>query len=32
MYVNPFWLGVCVTIGAEIVVLLMMAIWQAFKR
>ena len=25
MYVNPFWLGVCVTIGVEAVLLLVLA-------
>ena len=29
MYVNPFWLGVGVTIGAEAVLLLVLAIFAA---
>ena len=32
MYVNPFWLGVGVTIGTEAVLLLVMAIFAANKR
>lgn len=32
MYVNPFWLGVCTTIGVEAVLLLAAAIYMASKR
>lgn len=32
MYVNPFWLGVGVTIGLEAVVLLLVSIYAAYKR
>jgi hypothetical protein len=31
MYVNPFWLGVLVTIVVEIVGLIVLAIVEAFK-
>lgn len=31
MYVNPFWLGVGVTIGAEAVLLLALAIYAASR-
>ena len=32
MYVNPFWLGVGVTIGVEAVLLLALAIFMAGRR
>ena len=32
MYVNPFWLGVGVTIGVEAVLLLVAAIYVANRR
>lgn len=32
MYVNPFWLGVGVTIGAEAVLLLVLAIFAAMNK
>lgn len=32
MYVNPFWLGVGVTIGVEAILLLAVATWMAAKR
>lgn len=32
MYVNPFWLGVGVTIGLEAVLLLVAAIYMAGKK
>ena len=32
MYVNPFWLGVGVTIGAEAILLLVAAVWAAKRR
>ena len=32
MYVNPFWLGVGATIGAEALILLLAAIYAAYKR
>lgn len=32
MYVNPFWLGVGVTIGAEAVLLLVLAIFTAMNK
>lgn len=32
MYVNPFWLGVGVTIGAEAILLLVIATYMAFRR
>lgn len=32
MYVNPFWLGVGVTIGAEAVLLLVLAIYAAMNK
>ena len=32
MYVNPFWLGVGVTIGVEAVMLLALAIFMAVRK
>lgn len=32
MYVNPFWLGVGTTIGAEAVLLLVLAIYAAYGK
>lgn len=32
MYVNPFWLGVGVTIGAEAVLLLVLAVFAAMNK
>jgi hypothetical protein len=32
MYVNPFWLGVGATIGTEALLLLLAAIYAAYKR
>ena len=32
MYVNPFWLGVGVTIGAEAILLLLAAIYAAANK
>jgi hypothetical protein len=32
MYVNPFWLGVGVTIGSEAILLIVAAVWAAMKR
>ena len=32
MYVNPFWLGVGVTIGAEAVLLLVLALYAAMTK
>lgn len=32
MYVNPFWLGVGVTIGAEAILLLLAAIYAATNK
>ena len=32
MYVNPFWLGVGVTIGAEAVLLLVLATYVAMNK
>ena len=32
MYVNPFWLGVGITIGVEAVLLLVLALFMAGKR
>jgi hypothetical protein len=32
MYVNPFWLGVGVTVGMEAIFLLMTAIYMAGKK
>lgn len=32
MYVNPFWLGVGVTIGAEAVLLLVLAVYAAMNK
>ena len=32
MYVNPFWLGIGVTIGTEAVLLLMLAIFVALNK
>jgi hypothetical protein len=32
MYVNPFWLGVGLTIGVEAVLLLAIAVWLAFSE
>ena len=32
MYVNPFWLGVGVTIGAEAVLLLVLAIFTGMNK
>lgn len=32
MYVNPFWLGVGITIGVEAVLLLVLALFMAGKK
>lgn len=32
MYVNPFWFGVCVTIGVELVLLIVIALIRESRR
>lgn len=32
MYVNPFWLGVGVTVGIEAILLVAVAIYMGYKR
>lgn len=32
MYVNPFWFGVCVTIGVELVLLVVIALIREGRR
>jgi hypothetical protein len=32
MYVNPFWFGVASTIGIEVVIILVLAIYLASKK